>query len=100
MKAERTWPTEDGSEYLIAKDALDWEGDTTFRLSHLVTAEMDKIGGPQKRSIARGDMIGCYLRALRTLTLETEREAVGDCLASYACDPNTGETVFRWKDGK
>jgi len=73
----KKWPLEDGGEYVIASDAINWQDDTTFRISHLVMDETDKIGGPQKRKITRSDMIGCYLRALRTLESEVERELTG-----------------------
>lgn len=29
-----------------------------------------------------------------------QREAIEHNAASYVCDPKTGETVFRWKDGE
>lgn len=69
------WPTEDGSEYVLANNAVSWESDRNRRLFDLYCAEMDRIGGPEKRVIEVADARACYMNALASLLAELAEES-------------------------
>ena len=40
-----------------------------------------------------GDCLGCYV-----INKDLKADAIKHNAASYVCNPQTGETVFKWKD--
>lgn len=71
------FPTEDGGEFVIANEAIRWESKQNRRLFDLYSAEMDRIGGPQKRVIEVADARACYMNAMGSLLAELAQEAKG-----------------------